>query len=89
MRSCSLYLNSFIWQGSESKSNLEGFSQLLRVLCWCLAYISTPDAMAYISTTPHAMEASVFILTLVSASPMHGYGLGPVIFTQLVKTTRT
>ncbi|XVF01443.1 hypothetical protein REPUB_Repub04eG0089700 [Reevesia pubescens] len=46
--------------GSDRKANLEGFSQLLRLLCWCPAYISTPDAM----------ETGVFIWTwLVSAAP--------------------
>lgn len=47
-------------QGAESKTNVEGFSQLLRLLCWCPAYISTPDAM----------ETGIFIWTwLVSAAP--------------------
>ncbi|CAD5315026.1 unnamed protein product [Arabidopsis thaliana] len=46
--------------GGESKTNVEGFSQLLRLLCWCPAYISTPDAM----------ETGIFIWTwLVSAAP--------------------
>ncbi|KAH0926247.1 hypothetical protein HID58_018503 [Brassica napus] len=46
--------------GAESKTNVEGFSQLLRLLCWCPAYISTPDAM----------ETGIFIWTwLVSAAP--------------------
>ncbi|CDY48094.1 BnaC06g02580D, partial [Brassica napus] len=46
--------------GTESKTNVEGFSQLLRLLCWCPAYISTPDAM----------ETGIFIWTwLVSAAP--------------------
>ncbi|XWS63050.1 hypothetical protein CRYUN_Cryun06bG0063500 [Craigia yunnanensis] len=49
--------------GSDRKANLEGFSQLLRLLCWCPAYISTPDAM----------ETGVFIWTwLVSAAPQFG-----------------
>ncbi|KAF8390317.1 hypothetical protein HHK36_024842 [Tetracentron sinense] len=57
--------------GSESKSNLEGFSQLLRLLCWCPAYISTPDAM----------ETGVFIWTwLVSAAPQ----LGSLVLAELV-----
>ncbi|KAG5391470.1 hypothetical protein IGI04_021433 [Brassica rapa subsp. trilocularis] len=46
--------------GAESKTNVEGFSQLLRLLCWCPAYISAPDAM----------ETGIFIWTwLVSAAP--------------------
>ncbi|KAK4341210.1 hypothetical protein RND71_039711 [Anisodus tanguticus] len=46
--------------GSDSKSNVESFSQLLRLLCWCPAYILTSDAM----------ETGVFIWTwLVSAAP--------------------
>ncbi|KAI3946246.1 hypothetical protein MKW92_036691 [Papaver armeniacum] len=44
-------------------SNLQGFSQLIRLLCWCPAYISTPDAM----------ETGIFIWTwLVSAAPQLG-----------------
>ncbi|PHT33066.1 Phosphatidylinositol 4-kinase alpha 1 [Capsicum baccatum] len=46
--------------GPDSKSNVESFSQLLRLLCWCPAYILTSDAM----------ETGVFIWTwLVSAAP--------------------
>ncbi|XP_070051824.1 phosphatidylinositol 4-kinase alpha 1-like isoform X2 [Nicotiana tomentosiformis] len=46
--------------GSDSKSNVESFSQLVHLLCWCPAYILTPDAM----------ETGVFIWTwLVSAAP--------------------
>ncbi|KAG5577026.1 hypothetical protein H5410_057160 [Solanum commersonii] len=46
--------------GSGSKSNVESFSQLLRLLCWCPAYILTSDAM----------ETGVFIwIWLVSAAP--------------------
>ncbi|GAV80522.1 PI3_PI4_kinase domain-containing protein/PI3Ka domain-containing protein [Cephalotus follicularis] len=57
--------------GSDLKSNVEGFSQLLRLLCWCPAYISTPDAM----------ETGVFIWTwLVSAAPQ----LGSVVLAELV-----
>ncbi|XP_015867438.3 phosphatidylinositol 4-kinase alpha 1 [Ziziphus jujuba] len=57
--------------GSDSKSNIEGFSQLLRLLCWCPAYISTPDAM----------ETGVFIWTwLVSAAPE----LGSLVLAELV-----
>ncbi|OVA09140.1 Phosphatidylinositol 3-/4-kinase [Macleaya cordata] len=57
--------------GSDSRSNLEGFSQLLRLLCWCPAYISTPDAM----------ETGVFIWTwLVSAAPQ----LGSLVLAELV-----
>ncbi|KAJ0076644.1 hypothetical protein Patl1_36364 [Pistacia atlantica] len=57
--------------GSNSKSNVEGFSQLLRLLCWCPAYISTPDAM----------ETGVFIWTwLVSAAPQ----LGSLVLAELV-----
>ncbi|KAK8562792.1 hypothetical protein V6N13_018647 [Hibiscus sabdariffa] len=49
--------------GSDRKSNLKGFSQLLRLLCWCPAYIATPDAM----------ETGLFIWTwLVSAAPQWG-----------------
>ncbi|KAL3597325.1 hypothetical protein D5086_008962 [Populus alba] len=56
---------------SESKSNVEGFAQLLRLLCWCPAYISTPDSM----------EAGVFIWTwLVSAAPQ----LGSLVLAELV-----
>ncbi|KAI3446087.1 hypothetical protein Pfo_002752 [Paulownia fortunei] len=45
---------------SDSKSNTESFSQLLRLLCWCPAYITTPDAV----------ETGVYIWTwLVSAAP--------------------
>ncbi|KAK3023015.1 hypothetical protein RJ639_045009, partial [Escallonia herrerae] len=52
-------------------SNIESFSQLLRLLCWCPAYISTPDAM----------ETGVFIWTwLVSAAPQ----LGAVVLAELV-----
>ncbi|XP_077217572.1 phosphatidylinositol 3- and 4-kinase family protein [Tasmannia lanceolata] len=57
--------------GSDSKSNLEGFSQLLRLLCWCPAYISTPEAM----------ETGVFIWTwLVSSAPQ----LGSLVLAELV-----
>lgn len=57
--------------GSDSKSNVEGFSQLLRLLCWCPAYICTPDAM----------ETGVFIWTwLVSAAPQ----LGSLVLAELV-----
>ncbi|KAJ6716751.1 hypothetical protein OIU74_009308 [Salix koriyanagi] len=56
---------------SESKSNVEGFAQLLRLLCWCPAYISTPDSM----------ETGVFIWTwLVSAAPQ----LGSLVLAELV-----
>lgn len=48
---------------SESRLKIEGFSQLLRLLCWCPAYISTPDAM----------ETGIFIWTwLVSSAPSFG-----------------
>ncbi|KAL5788548.1 hypothetical protein ACOSP7_005497 [Xanthoceras sorbifolium] len=57
--------------GSSSRTNVEGFSQLLRLLCWCPAYISTPDAM----------ETGVFIWTwLVSAAPE----LGSLVLAELV-----
>ncbi|KAL5974827.1 Phosphatidylinositol 4-kinase alpha 1 [Asimina triloba] len=57
--------------GSDSRSNLEGFSQLLRLLCWCPAYISTPEAM----------ETGVFIWTwIVSAAPQ----LGSLVLAELV-----
>ncbi|XP_019197522.1 PREDICTED: phosphatidylinositol 4-kinase alpha 1-like isoform X1 [Ipomoea nil] len=56
--------------GSDSKS-IESFAQLLRLLCWCPAYILTPDAM----------ETGIFIWTwLVSAAPH----LGPLILAELV-----
>ncbi|XP_030524992.1 phosphatidylinositol 4-kinase alpha 1 isoform X4 [Rhodamnia argentea] len=55
----------------DSKSNIDGFSQLLRLLCWCPAYISTADAM----------ETGVFIWTwLVSAAPT----LGSLVLAELV-----
>ncbi|XP_050363023.1 phosphatidylinositol 4-kinase alpha 1 isoform X2 [Argentina anserina] len=57
--------------GSTSKSYVEGFSQLLRLLCWCPAYISTSDAM----------ETGVFIWTwLVSSAPE----LGSLVLAELV-----
>ncbi|KAL3515190.1 hypothetical protein ACH5RR_022092 [Cinchona calisaya] len=57
--------------GSDLKSNIESFSQLLRLLCWCPAYISTSDAM----------ETGVFVWTwLVSAAPQ----LGSLILAELV-----
>ncbi|XP_039035468.1 phosphatidylinositol 4-kinase alpha 1-like [Hibiscus syriacus] len=57
--------------GSDRKSNLKGFSQLLRLLCWCPAYIATPDAM----------ETGVFIWTwLVSAASQWG----SLVLTELV-----
>ncbi|KAJ4850411.1 Phosphatidylinositol 4-kinase alpha 1 [Turnera subulata] len=56
---------------SNSKANIEGFAQLLRLLCWCPAYISTQDAM----------ETGVFIWTwLVSAAPQ----LGSLVLAELV-----
>ncbi|XP_023769663.1 phosphatidylinositol 4-kinase alpha 1 [Lactuca sativa] len=56
---------------SDAKPNAESFSQLLRLLCWCPAYISTPDAM----------ETGIFIWTwLVSAAPE----LGCVVLAELV-----
>ncbi|KAM7479286.1 hypothetical protein LguiA_027499 [Lonicera macranthoides] len=56
---------------SGSKSNVKSFSQLLRLLCWCPAYICMPDAM----------ETGVFIWTwLVSAAPQ----LGSLILVELV-----
>ncbi|KDP46231.1 hypothetical protein JCGZ_10071 [Jatropha curcas] len=56
---------------SDSKSNIEGFAQLLRLLCWCPAYISTQDAM----------ETGVFVWTwLVSAAPQ----LGSLVLAELV-----
>lgn len=56
---------------SDSKSNTESFSQLLRLLCWCPAYITTLDAV----------ETGVFIWTwLVSAAPQ----LGSVVLAELV-----
>ncbi|KAL6637046.1 hypothetical protein ACP70R_024618 [Stipagrostis hirtigluma subsp. patula] len=56
---------------SDSRANLEGFSQLIRLLCWCPAYICTPDAM----------ETGIYIWTwLVSAAP----SLGPLVLAELV-----
>ncbi|KAJ4973006.1 hypothetical protein NE237_006180 [Protea cynaroides] len=56
---------------SDSKPNLEVFSQLLRLLCWCPAYISTPDSM----------EVGIFVWTwLVSAAPQ----LGSLVLAELV-----
>ncbi|XP_020580537.1 phosphatidylinositol 4-kinase alpha 1 isoform X2 [Phalaenopsis equestris] len=56
---------------SESRLKIEGFSQLLRLLCWCPAYISTPDAM----------ETGIFIWTwLVSSEP----SFGPLVLAELV-----
>uniref|UniRef100_A0A0D3FN51 1-phosphatidylinositol 4-kinase n=1 Tax=Oryza barthii TaxID=65489 RepID=A0A0D3FN51_9ORYZ len=56
---------------SDSRANLDGFSQLIRLLCWCPAYICTPDAM----------ETGIFIWTwLVSAAP----SLGPLVLAELV-----
>lgn len=56
---------------SNAKPNIESFSQLLRLLCWCPAYISTPDAM----------ETGIFIWTwLVSAAPQ----LGSLVLAELV-----
>ncbi|CAA6664833.1 unnamed protein product [Spirodela intermedia] len=55
----------------DNKLNLEGFSQLLRLLCWCPAYISTADAM----------ETGIFIWTwLVTTAPQ----LGPLVLAELV-----
>ncbi|CAH9107177.1 unnamed protein product [Cuscuta epithymum] len=56
--------------GSDSKS-VESITKLLRLLCWCPAYILTPNAM----------ETGIFIWTwLVSAAPH----LGPLILSELV-----
>ncbi|CAA0807594.1 Phosphatidylinositol 4-kinase alpha 1 [Striga hermonthica] len=56
---------------SDLKSNSESFSQLLRLLCWCPAYISTSDAV----------ETGVYIWTwLVSAAPQ----LGSLVLAELV-----
>ncbi|KAG8062307.1 hypothetical protein GUJ93_ZPchr0003g16800 [Zizania palustris] len=56
---------------SDSRVNLDGFSQLIRLLCWCPAYICTPDAM----------ETGIYIWTwLVSAAP----SLGPLVLAELV-----
>ncbi|XP_056844326.1 phosphatidylinositol 4-kinase alpha 1-like isoform X2 [Raphanus sativus] len=55
----------------EPKTDIKGFSRLLRLLCWCPAYILTPDAM----------ETGVFIWTwLVSAAPQ----LGSLVLAELV-----
>lgn len=56
---------------SDSKTNAEPFSQLLRLLCWCPAYICTVDAM----------ETGIFVWTwLVSAAPQ----LGCLVLAELV-----
>ncbi|KAK4742302.1 hypothetical protein SAY87_000303 [Trapa incisa] len=56
---------------ATTKSNIEDSSQLLRLLCWCPAYISTPDAM----------ESGIFVWTwLVSAAPQ----LGSLVLAELV-----
>lgn len=56
---------------ADSKSNIEGLSQLLRLLCWCPAYISRSNAM----------ETGVFVWTwLVSAAPQ----LGCIVLAELV-----
>ncbi|XP_074573236.1 phosphatidylinositol 4-kinase alpha 1 [Curcuma longa] len=55
---------------SDSKVNMEGFSQLLRLLCWCPAYISTPDAM----------ETGIFIWTWLVSAP----SLGALVLAELV-----
>ncbi|KAG7573163.1 Armadillo-type fold [Arabidopsis suecica] len=55
----------------EPKTDIKGFSRLLRLLCWCPAYILTSDAM----------ETGVFIWTwLVSAAPQ----LGSIVLSELV-----
>ncbi|ESQ30374.1 hypothetical protein EUTSA_v10012090mg, partial [Eutrema salsugineum] len=55
----------------EPKTDIKGFSRLLRLLCWCPAYILTPDAM----------EAGVYIWTwLVSAAPQ----LGSLVLAELI-----
>ncbi|KAG8364319.1 hypothetical protein BUALT_Bualt19G0116400 [Buddleja alternifolia] len=56
---------------SDSKSDVESFSQLLRLLCWCPAYI----------IRTHAVETGVYIWTwLVSAAPQ----LGSLVLAELV-----
>ncbi|GAB2267297.1 Phosphatidylinositol 4-kinase alpha 1 [Dionaea muscipula] len=56
---------------SDSKTDAEYFSQLLRLICWCPAYICTSDAM----------ETGVFVWTwLVSAAPQ----LGCLVLAELV-----
>ncbi|CAN6927714.1 unnamed protein product [Brassica oleracea] len=58
-------------QAGEPKTDIKGFSRLLRLLCWSPAYILTPDAM----------ETGVFIWTwLVSAAPQ----LGSLVLAELV-----
>ncbi|GLJ12893.1 hypothetical protein SUGI_0199940 [Cryptomeria japonica] len=57
--------------GVDAKVKLEGFSQLLRLLCWCPAYISTCEAM----------KTGIFVWTwLVSAAPH----LGSLVLAELV-----
>ncbi|EOA36778.1 hypothetical protein CARUB_v10008074mg [Capsella rubella] len=58
-------------QASELMTTIKGFSQLLRLLCWCPAYILSADAM----------ETGVFIWTwLISAAPQ----LGSLVIAELV-----
>ncbi|KAK1314225.1 Phosphatidylinositol 4-kinase alpha [Acorus calamus] len=57
--------------GTDYRLNVEGFSQLLRLLCWCPAYILTPDAM----------ETGVYIWTWLVAAAPH---LGPLVLAELV-----
>ncbi|KAH0920787.1 hypothetical protein HID58_020805 [Brassica napus] len=58
-------------QAGEPKTDIKGFSRLLRLLCWSPAYILTSDAM----------ETGVFIWTwLVSAAPQ----LGSLVLAELV-----
>lgn len=62
---------SLLQQAGEPKTDIKGFSRLLRLLCWSPAYILTPDAM----------ETGVFIWTwLVSAAPQ----LGSLVLAELV-----
>lgn len=57
--------------GTDSKMKMESFSQLLRLLCWCPAFISTSGSM----------ETGMFIWTwLVSAAPY----LGSLVLAELV-----
>nr|KAJ0205876.1 hypothetical protein LSAT_V11C500274580 [Lactuca sativa] len=57
----------FRFQDADSKTNVESFLQLLRLLCWCPAYVSTIEAM----------ETGIFIWTwLVSDAPQHVMLLG-------------
>lgn len=61
----------FCFQGASADTLSEGFSQLLRLLCWCPAQIFTVEVM----------ETGLFVWTwLLAAAPQ----LGPLILAELV-----